>query len=167
MSDDSTDTTESAGADSRGDAASNEEIDQLISEYKQQGRRCAKITVVRREPPVSANVGDQAVVTENKELTGWIGGADCAQSIAIEKAVEAIEKGEPLLIGLAPDPDDVDRPGLEAHPMTCHSGGTLELFIEPITTSAHIVVIGDSPVAEALVEIAENMDTQTTSESTK
>jgi xanthine dehydrogenase accessory factor len=38
--------------------------------------------------------------------------------------------------------------------MTCHSGGTLELFIDPITPSATLTVVGDSPVARALVGLA-------------
>jgi xanthine dehydrogenase accessory factor len=38
--------------------------------------------------------------------------------------------------------------------MACHSGGTLELFIDPILPSATLTVVGDSPVARALVGLA-------------
>ena len=38
--------------------------------------------------------------------------------------------------------------------MACHSGGTLELFIDPVMPSALLTVVGDSPVARALVGLA-------------
>jgi xanthine dehydrogenase accessory factor len=38
--------------------------------------------------------------------------------------------------------------------MACHSGGTLELFVEPMLPSARLLVIGDSPVARALCGLA-------------
>jgi xanthine dehydrogenase accessory factor len=38
--------------------------------------------------------------------------------------------------------------------MACHSGGTLELFIDPVRPSATLTVVGDSPVARALVGLA-------------
>ena len=36
----------------------------------------------------------------------------------------------------------------------CHSGGTIELFIDPILPPTQLVVIGDSPVAVALAGLA-------------
>jgi xanthine dehydrogenase accessory factor len=38
--------------------------------------------------------------------------------------------------------------------MGCHSGGTIELFIDPILPPTRLVVIGDSPVAVALAGLA-------------
>ena len=38
--------------------------------------------------------------------------------------------------------------------MACHSGGTLELFIDPVMPSAMLTVVGNSPVARALVGLA-------------
>ncbi|SHH45023.1 XdhC family protein [Halobaculum gomorrense] len=118
------------------------------------GEPYARVTVVRREPPVSANVGDRGVVTREGDLHGWIGGAACAQTIATTQAREAIDDGRPRLIGIAPEPDTVDRPGLEAFPMTCHSEGVLELFIEPVNPRPELVIVGGSPVAHALARLA-------------
>jgi xanthine dehydrogenase accessory factor len=39
--------------------------------------------------------------------------------------------------------------------MTCHSGGTLEIYLEPVLPAPELVVVGDSPVAEALLTLAE------------
>lgn len=139
------------------DAVGQDRVAALAREYERAGRPFARVTVVRREPPVSANVGDRALVTPDGDLTGWIGGAACAQSIAVEEATAALDDGEPRLIGLAPDPDDVDRPGVESYPMTCHSGGTLELFVEPVTPTPELVVVGTSPIAEALCELADSL----------
>jgi xanthine dehydrogenase accessory factor len=111
------------------------------------------VTVVRREAPVSAHVGDSALVTADGEVVGWVGGAECAQSVAVREAKAAIESGESTLIGLAPDPADVERPGLRAFPMTCHSGGTLELFVEPVVPGPDLVVVGDAPVARAVARL--------------
>jgi xanthine dehydrogenase accessory factor len=38
--------------------------------------------------------------------------------------------------------------------MACHSGGTLELFIDPLLPRARLVVVGDTPLAEALAALA-------------
>lgn len=157
MPDDSADrrSDESHRTDSRGDAAIPEEVDRLAREFEAEGRPFARVTVVRREAPVSSNVGDRALVTPDGDLVGWVGGIGCAQSVAVKEARAALADGEPRLVGLAPDPDDVARPGLTAYPMTCHSGGTLELFVEPVTPTPRLVVVGESPAAETLVELAD------------
>ncbi|WP_226005770.1 XdhC family protein [Natrinema salinisoli] len=120
----------------------------------------ARATVVRREPPVSANVGDRALVTADGDLHGWVGGAACAQSRVASEARAAISDGEPRLIGLAPDPDDVDRPGLAAFPMLCHSEGTLEIFVEPMIPTTRLLVVGDSPITRSLVRLATELDVE-------
>ena len=38
--------------------------------------------------------------------------------------------------------------------MTCHSGGTLEIYLEPVLTAPQLVILGESPVAEALAALA-------------
>ena len=139
------------------DATSPEKVDRLASEWREAGRSFAVVTVVRREPPVSVNVGDRALVTPDGELVGWVGGAACAQSVAVREAKRALRTGKSALLGLAPDPDTVARPGLDAFPMTCHSGGVLELFVEPVMPTPRLVVIGDSPMARALTRLASDM----------
>lgn len=122
----------------------------------------ARATVVRREPPVSATVGDRALVTSDGDLQGWIGGAACAQSRVVEQAEAAIADGEPRLIALAPDPDDVDRPGVAAFPMRCHSEGTLEVFIEPVIPATRLLVVGGSPIARSLAGLAPELEMDVT-----
>jgi xanthine dehydrogenase accessory factor len=128
----------------------------------ERGEAYARVTVVRREPPVSANVGDRAVVTRSGEIHGWIGGMSCAQSIVSEEATAAIEDGEPRLLGIAPDPDTVDRPGVSAFPMQCHSEGVLELFVEPVTPAPELLVVGGSPIARSLARLAAELPVDVT-----
>jgi xanthine dehydrogenase accessory factor len=130
--------------------------------FAERGVPYARVTVVRREPPVSANVGDRAVVTRSGEIHGWIGGMSCAQSIVGEEARAAIEDGEPRLLGIAPDPETVDRPGLSAFPMRCHSEGVLELFVEPVTPAPTLLVVGGSPIARSLARLAAELPVEVT-----
>jgi xanthine dehydrogenase accessory factor len=37
--------------------------------------------------------------------------------------------------------------------MTCHSGGALEVYVEPFAPPSRLVVVGDSPVARSLLEL--------------
>jgi len=162
--DDATESADHAASDAsdREGAASAAAVERRAAELAAAGRPFARVTVVRREPPVSANVGDRAVVTPDGALTGWIGGAACAQSIVVREARAAIADGEPRLLGLAPDPSTVDRPGLESYPMTCHSGGTLELFVDPVVPTPELVVVGDTPIARALVDLTAGLDYRVT-----
>ena len=140
-----------------GDATSPEKVDRVAREFREAGRPFALVTVVRREPPVSATVGDRALVTADGDLVGWIGGVGCAQSLVVREGTKALQTGEPVLLGLAPDPETVSRPGLDAFPMTCHSGGVLELFVDPILPTPRLVVVGDSPLAHALARLANEL----------
>lgn len=138
-------------------AGARDRVEEVAAEFEAAGRPYARATVVRREAPVSANVGDSALVTADGDLVGWVGGAECAQSVVLDRAMEALTDGDPVLVGLAPDPEEVNRPGVEAYPMTCHSGGTLEVFIEPVTPVPRLVVVGESPIASALAHLADEM----------
>jgi xanthine dehydrogenase accessory factor len=139
------------------EAASPADVERLARRFDAEGRPYARVTVVRREPPVSATVGDRAIVTADGELRGWIGGVACAQSVVTREATAAIRRGEPAFVGLAPDPDTVARPGLKAFPMTCHSEGTLELFVDPVVPVPRLVVVGDSPLSRVLVRLASQL----------
>lgn len=127
-----------------------DEIEALARDLAARGEPFVRATVVRREPPVSANVGDRALVTADNEIHGWIGGVECAQTAVIAQAREVMEAGEARLVGLAPDPAEIDRPGLVAKPMTCHGGGTLEVFLEPELPATELLLVGTTAVADAI-----------------
>jgi len=132
------------------------ELLELASRLEARGERFALVTVVRREPPSSARVGDTALVTAGGEVHGWVGGG-CTRSTLLRESLRAIADGEPRLLSLSPDPAAEQRPGLVALPMTCKSGGTVDLYVEAVLPNLHVVVFGATPVARSLVRIAHAM----------
>ena len=51
----------------------------------------------------------------------------------------------------------VDADGVELHKSSCPSGGTVDLFLEPMGTGPRLVVCGASPVAVTLAGLAKAM----------
>ncbi|GHO41986.1 XdhC family protein [Ktedonospora formicarum] len=115
-------------------------------------------TVVWCERPTSAKPGARAIIEVDGHITGWIGGS-CAQPVVVREAVRTLrEEGEPYLLRLgSPDIAGVHR---EAHvfPMTCTSGGTLEIYMEPHFPQPQLLLVGDSPVVTALQQLAPVLD---------
>ncbi len=114
----------------------------------------ALATVVRCEKPTSAKSGAKAIITANGTLRGWVGGA-CAEPIVRQEALKALGNGNPRLIRIGPSVSDEikSETGVVEFLMTCHSGGTLEIYIEPVLPQPQLLLIGESPVVEALVRL--------------
>jgi len=125
----------------------------LPADLATRGEAFAVATVVRREAPSSARTGDSALITRDGTFHGWLGGS-CTQPTVLQEARRAIEDGRPRLIALTPDPAAVPRPGITALPMTCHSGGHVDIYIEPVLPAPSLLVYGVAPIARALVRIA-------------
>ena len=123
------------------------------AELEQRGVAFAVATVIRREPASSAQVGNTAIIEENGTFHGWLGGS-CIRPTVAREAAAAIADAAPRLISLSPDPRAETRPGVTALPMTCHSGGSVDIFIEPLVPAARLLVFGVSPVAQALARLA-------------
>lgn len=115
----------------------------------------ALVTVLRAQAPTSGKAGDKAVVTADGQIHGWIGGG-CAQPAVIKTVRRALLDGQPRTIRIAPADESAERDLGEVleFGMACHSGGTLELFIDPIMPSVMLTVVGDSPVARAIASLA-------------
>jgi xanthine dehydrogenase accessory factor len=128
----------------------------LASDLARRGEAFVLATVVQRERPSSARVGDAALVTQGGAFHGWLGGS-CTQPVVVREALRALADGQPRLIALSPDPGAERRPGVEAFPMTCHSGGSVDIYIEPQLPAPRLVVFGLSPVAQALTRVARAM----------
>lgn len=120
-----------------------------------QGQPYALVSVLRVQPPASARPGDKAVVTADGIVCGWIGGG-CAQPAVLKTVRQALADGRARLIRIAPsDEGEVrDLGDVLEFGMACHSGGTIELFVDPVLPRASLVVIGDSPVAASVVALA-------------
>lgn len=126
---------------------------QTAKELEAKGESFVLATVIRALAPTSAKPGDKAVVTEEGVVHGWIGGS-CAEPTIKKEAKLALADGACRVVQITPDPNlPNDREGLVVVPMTCYSGGELEIYLEPHRAKAELVVFGNSPVAEALVEL--------------
>jgi len=115
----------------------------------------ALVTVLSAQAPTSGKAGDKAVVTPEGQIHGWIGGG-CAQPAVLKTVRRALLDGQPRKIRISPSDESAERDlgDVLEFGMACHSGGTLELFIDPVMPAATLTVLGDSPVARALVSLA-------------
>jgi xanthine dehydrogenase accessory factor len=103
-----------------------------------EGRPFALATVVNVERPASARRGDHAVVTADGVLRGWVGGA-CTESTVVREALAALTEGEARVVRVQGG---------------CESEGTIEVLVEPQLPAPLLAVIGDSPSARTLAELA-------------
>lgn len=107
--------------------------------------------VVRYEAPISGKPGNKAIIFPDGKIWGWIGGG-CAQPVVAKEALQALADGQPRLIRISPSASPEE--GIVDYTMTCHSGGTLDIYIEPVLPKPHVVILGRSPVAVTLAKLA-------------
>ena len=112
--------------------------------------------VVNYEGPISGKPGDRAIVTEDGKLWGWVAGG-CSQSIIVEEAQKVLRTGIPRMIRISPEPDNLDDKIMKRK-MTCHSGGTLDVYLEPVVPNPLIVIMGASAVAQSLIKLSNALD---------
>jgi len=139
------------------------EVLALANRLAGEGEPFALATVVWRRAPSSGKPGATAVITTDRQITGWIGGA-CAEPTVIREAIRAIEEGSPRLLFLG-TPDELEahgREGVVTVPIACQSEGALEVYVEPVLPAPHVVVIGRSPAAVALADLAVALDWRAT-----
>ena len=113
--------------------------------------------VVNREVPSSGKPGDKAVIEKNGKVTGWIGGG-CTRGIVLKEALLSIKDGKPRLVRISPDGKKLEESNIVSYNMTCHSGGSVEIYIEPVLPKPHLLIMGKSHVAMALNKIGKAMD---------
>jgi xanthine dehydrogenase accessory factor len=130
-------------------------------ELVQQGVPFVTATVVRAERPSSGKPGDKAIITAEGVMHGWIGGS-CAQPTVIKESLRALAADETRLIRLSTEPEGQEaREGLVDLPMTCFSGGTLEIYLEPQQPRPRLLIVGTLPVARALARLGAAMNYHT------
>ena len=115
-------------------------------------RPFAVAVVVRCQPPVSGKPGDKAIIQADGSVWGWIGGG-CVQPLVIQEAQKAIEDGSPRLIRIAPSRGSESEEGIVNYSMTCHGGGGLDVYIEPMLSNPQILIVGRSLVAQILSKL--------------
>ena len=133
---------------------------ELVS--RMEGLRAARepfvtATVVRAAKPTSVRPGDSALVLADGTIEGFVGGV-CAQSSVRLHAARALETGDAILLRLVPGVAPADAPatpdGVVVAHNPCLSGGSLEIFLEPQLVAPRMAIVGETPIARALAELA-------------
>jgi xanthine dehydrogenase accessory factor len=126
-------------------------------ELSLRGEAFVLATVVWRRGPSSGKEGCRAVISASGQVFGFIGGA-CAEPVVVREARHILAEGVPRLVFLG-TPDELEsvavREGISYVPMSCQSEGALEIYLEPVIPKTHLVVIGRSPMVEALVQMGQ------------
>ncbi len=119
-------------------------------------------TIVRTAGSTAAKPGAKALLSaDGTILQGWLGGG-CTRRAVKRAAIDALKAGKPQLVSVAPfdlleekgvfDGDKVD--GTVFARNGCPSRGTVDIFIEPCLPAVQLVVLGASPVAQAINTLA-------------
>jgi xanthine dehydrogenase accessory factor len=111
-------------------------------------------TVVRAQKPTSAHAGDTALVRADGSIDGFVGGT-CAEASVREYGLMTLSTNQPLLLRIVPGeaPPRSSEEGAVTVANPCLSGGAVEIFLEPRVPAPRVLVVGESPIAEALARL--------------
>jgi xanthine dehydrogenase accessory factor len=135
---------------------------QLAADLSRRGEPFVLAVVTWRQAPSSAQRGDSAIIDAGGGFHGWLGGS-CTRPTVLREAQAVLRSGTPRTVALAPDPKSLERDGVDVFPMTCHSGGSVEIYLEPVLPQPQLLVFGASPVAHALAQLGQAMGYAVTS----
>jgi xanthine dehydrogenase accessory factor len=132
----------------------NPEVTRRAAELRQSRVPFVHARVVRVERPTSAKPGDEAVVLPDGSIEGFVGGT-CAEATVRAQSLSLLDSGEPLLLRILPGVEGMTTAhGAVTVSNPCLSGGAVEIFLEPLAPPARLLVSGDTPIAQALVDLA-------------
>jgi xanthine dehydrogenase accessory factor len=141
----------------------NDSLLDLAADLRRRRRPFVIATVVWSRSPSSGDQGGSAIIEADGTMHGWIGGA-CAAPSVLREARRILGTGEPQLMYLGPA-DELDghrRPGVVTVPIACDSEGALEVFMEPVVPSPHVVIVGGTPAVSRLASLLSVMGWRTT-----
>jgi xanthine dehydrogenase accessory factor len=132
-------------------------------ELDRAGRPYAMATVVAVRRPTSARPGARGLIHPDGTIEGFVGGS-CARPLVVREALRALADGQPRLLRISKEPPSESRraDGIVDEVMTCHSGGTLEIYVEPHLPAPSLWVAGTTPIAAALAELGAAMGFEVT-----
>lgn len=126
------------------------------------GEPFALATVVRTVAATAAKAGAKAIIRADGSVAdGWIGGG-CARGAVLKAAKDALADGQPRLVSVQPE-ELLAEHGVSAGSVhegvryarnMCPSKGTMDVFVEPVLPMPQLAILGASPVAVALCELA-------------
>lgn len=127
------------------------------SELYESNEAFAIAHVVKKKGLTSGKPGDKAVIKKDGTLIGWIGGG-CSKGIIIKEALASLNDGKPRMVSIHPNAKEGEEKGVVTYSMMCHSGGAVDVFIEPVLPKPEIIIVGQSHVAYYLSKLTEAME---------
>ncbi len=131
-------------------------FDQFLSkaaELLEKQEPFAVAIVTHHTAPISGKPGYKAIIRGDGSVWGWVGGG-CTQPLVVKEGLKALRDGRPRLVRISPDQPALETPQetdeVVDYVMTCHSGGALEVYIEPVFSKPAIIILGSSPTAQNL-----------------
>ncbi len=125
----------------------------LAAELTSRREPFVRATVVRAQHPTSARAGDVALVRSTGEIHGFVGG-NCVEASVREYSLRALSTNEPVLLRVVPgEPSHVHEEGAVEVSNPCLSGGAIDVFLEPEVPAPTVLVVGSTPVAQALAAL--------------
>jgi xanthine dehydrogenase accessory factor len=131
----------------------------LIEQLRIKGEMFCVATIIRTADSTSARPGAKAVITSNGDLHGFVGGG-CVTGAVRRGALECLETNQPNMIRIKPKDSvvsAVDVDGVQLHKSSCPSGGTIEVFLEPMQSPRTLLICGASPIAQAILPLAKGL----------
>src|ERR1700722_15966537 len=136
----------------------NGSIDRRMAELAAARVPFVRATVVRAKRPTIANPGDTALLLEDGQIEGFVGGS-CADATVRRFGLEALLSGEAVLVRITPDQvgdgDLIEGAIVVGNP--CLSGGELEILLEPRLPAPRVVVLGETPIGRSLAVLGEDL----------
>ncbi|GAC1624219.1 MAG: hypothetical protein NVS4B9_15690 [Ktedonobacteraceae bacterium] len=130
---------------------------ELAHQLTQAGKPFLLATVVWCERPTSAKPGAQAIIQDDGQgglMAGWVGGS-CTQPVVLREALRSLRAGDdPYLLRVGAPDKGIMRQDVRVFPMTCASGGVIDIYMEPHLPQPRLVLVGASPVAHTLAQLA-------------
>jgi xanthine dehydrogenase accessory factor len=135
------------------------------AERQAKGLTFALATVVRTVSVTAAKAGAKALIGPDGSIEeGWIGGG-CARAAVVKAARQCMADGQSRLVSIAPKDAlaelgaaaGEEHDGVFYAKNSCPSQGTMDIFVEPVLPSPRLLILGASPVAVALANLAPSM----------
>lgn len=138
------------------------DLAQTATDLRAKDEPFAFATIVRTAGTTAAKPGAKAIIgADGTILQGFLGGG-CTRGAVRRATLQSLETGAPQLVSVAPE-DFLSEIGVSAGANVdgvtyarngCPSRGTVDIFIEPCLPMPQLAVLGTSPVAEALAQLA-------------
>lgn len=136
---------------------------EIIENLQKTDSRFALATIVRTIGATSAKPGAKAIVDQDGQIiNGFLGGGCIKRAVKIA-AKDAIELGSPKFISVMPKKALIAKgintgfnsdDGITYSQNGCPSEGSVDIFIEPQLPKPQLTILGNSPIATALQDLA-------------